>query len=163
MASDGFRWLPMASECFWLLLVASDGYRFLQIAPDCGRWARPEETLATLHEVLLAIKQAHVHHILATRRAAAAALKMQELASSRKAGEGAENDGAQDGADERPGLVDGVAGRFAYGRSAAHDGQAGNDRSAELLRLMLRRASVSGAMDAAADDDEEEEEDDEFD
>ncbi len=107
------------------------------LAVDQRTWARPEDTLATLHEVLLAVKQAHRHQTLASQRAAAAALKLQQLAAVRSvAGSGAAS------SEERPGLVDGVAGRFAY--QSGGDEQAGTDRSAELLRLMLRRASVSG-------------------
>ena len=57
-------------------------------------------------------------------------------------------------------LVDGVAGRFAQGPTM--DDQAGSDRSAELLRLLLRRASINGSRPGEDSDDDGDEDDDEW-
>jgi hypothetical protein len=113
------------------------------LAVDQKTWSRPEETLAALHEVVLAIKQAHRHHMLARQRAAASAAKPQQFASPRsKADSGAQS------SEGRTGLVDGIAGRFAFQPGGSD--LASNDSSAELLRMMLRRASVSGVSMVAS-------------
>jgi hypothetical protein len=113
------------------------------LAVDQKSWSRPEETLAALHEVVLAIKQAHRHHMLARQRAAASAAKPQQFASPRsKADSGAQS------SEGRTGLVDGIAGRFAFQPGGSD--LASNDSSAELLRMMLRRASVSGVSMVAS-------------
>ena len=125
------------------------------LAVEEKAWARPEEALATLHEVLLAIKQAQRYHALAAERAANAAKRAA-------GGSDAESGGGSVGGADAPLLVDGVAGRFSNRPTAPLDDQQGSDRSAELLRLLLRRASITGSSvrrpdggsDDGSDDDE---------
>ena len=113
------------------------------LAVDQKSWSRPEETLAALLEVVLAVKQAHRHHILARQRAAAFAEKPQQFASPRF-----KTDSGTETSEGRTGLVDGIAGRFAFQPGGSD--LASNDSSAELLRMMLRRASVSGVSMVAS-------------
>ena len=116
------------------------------LAVEERAWSRPEETLAALHEVVLAIRQAQRHHALEAKRAAT-----RILASDKRSATAAVTQG--DGV----ALVDGVADRFSHQPPTADD-WSGNDRSAELLRLLLRRASIAGlpAPNAAGSSGDEE-------
>ena len=137
--------------------------RFLAV--DDAQMARPEETFATLHEVVLSVTQTLRFQALAAERARRlarlqTAVRDGTILTLDSAAEGAHAADAADadaGGGETMLLVDDVAGRF-----STRPGEllSGADRSAELLRLLsLRRASIVGARP----DDEEEEEDDEED
>ena len=121
---------------------------------DESAMARAEETFRQLHSFVVAVKKAHRFHVLATERAS----RLQRLRGAAT---------TVDAADISAGsLVDGVAERFsarpATSVAAAAQGsgtqqlQQSADRSAELLRLLLRRASIAGMSDdegASSDDD----------
>ena len=125
--------------------------------------ARPEEALSTLHEVVLAVKQAHRQHILAQERA----VQMAKIAEEREAKACSANGAVeQESSTLDTALVDGVAGRFADTPVSPHRAVStadGSGRSAELLKLLLRRASISGSTRAlrGRDDDDASDEDDE--
>ena len=125
--------------------------------------ARPEEALSTLHEVVLAVKQAHRQHILAQERA----VQMAKIAEEREAKACSANGAVeQESSTLDTALVDGVAGRFADTPVSPHRAAStadGSGRSAELLKLLLRRASISGSTRAlrGRDDDDASDEDDE--
>ena len=151
------------------------------LAVDERLLARPEESLATLHEFILAIAQAHRFQALAKERAHRLALKWASDARSAGGNASGEQPSVEDAemADGEPKdggnggeqlLVDDVANRF-EGRpfpakkapSKTWPGKKGEqpqgDRSDALLRLLLRRASITGG---GRDDDEDDEDDSDF-
>lgn len=93
--------------------------------------ARPEETFSDLHTFVTAIRVAHRYYKLANERERAARLRALTT-----------------GASGAGGLVDAVDSRFHSCSLPAVEKQVSaehsSDRSAELLRLLLRRASIAG-------------------
>jgi hypothetical protein len=128
------------------------------LAVEDRAWARPEEALATLLEVLLAVQQAKRYQALAAERASRAAAREAEGGGDRSVGAASGGGGGGGGGAETVLLVDGVAGRFAQGPTL--DDQAGSDRSAELLRLLLRRASINGTSRPGEEEDSDDDDDD---
>ena len=129
------------------------------LAVEEKAWARPEEALATLLEVLLALQQAKRYQALAAERAARAAGAAGSGGPGGVAGDGAAGEGTR-GAGETVLLVDGVADRFAHGPTI--DDHSGSERSAELLRLLLRRASLTAPRAGEDDEDSDAEEEDDL-
>jgi hypothetical protein len=110
-------------------------------------WAAPETSFSQLHEFVLAVRQAHRAHVLATERAARLRAREASMRDS-QASLASASASCED-------LVDGVAGRFSSRPALARPNGAAQvahsaDRSAELLRLLLRRASITGVGMAAA-------------
>jgi hypothetical protein len=111
-------------------------------------WMRPEEPLRELHVFVVAVKHAHRYHALAAERAA----RLQHLSAGGSSGLVGS-------------LVDGVAERFSTRAMVdksptlpgakvqrAANAEQSTDRSAELLKLLLRRASIAGGDESASED-----------
>ena len=102
------------------------------LAVEERAWARPEESFTMIYEFVLAIRQAQ-------RLAAAAAERRERLSRWREAAAAATSS-------TQANLVDGVAERFESKTGGEKPPlQGSNERSAELLRLLMRRASIAGA------------------
>ena len=127
---------PAVASLARLHAVADEACRALGrwLAHDDGAVARPEESFRALHEFVVDLRAAHRHCRAASEREKAA--RLRALAS---AGGG--------------GVVDDVASRFSSAPGPVDRAQSA-DRSAELLRLLLRRASMTGGSRRRLGEDE---------
>ena len=122
------------------------------LAVEERAWARPEESLRTILDFIVAVRHQQ-------KLAAAAAERKERLSKWRDAA-------AVATAGKQANLVDGVAERFASksggggGDVGAPQRQGSNERSAELLRLLMRRASIKGQAGFLSDGESESESDD---